>query len=81
MIEGWKRYRVVGPFPSEREGFITFRIRDVMSGDCVRDMAGEIMNHSPLSAAQSVADALSAEHDQRMTEAFGPERRERVSFA
>jgi hypothetical protein len=81
MIESWKRFKVIGPFPSERAGFVVFRIKDVMSGDWERDMAGEIMSYSPLSAANAVADALNAGQDEREASVFGPERREHVSFA
>jgi hypothetical protein len=80
MLDSWQRFKVTGPFPSEREGMVVFRIKDGMSGGYMRDAARQIMHYSPLSSAHEVADALNAEHEQRMTEVFGPERGERVSF-
>lgn len=71
----WFRYRA----DAAEDG--TWIIRDLMSGGYVRDAAGQIMHHSPEQAAYDVEAALNAQHEQRMTDVFGPERGERVSFA
>jgi hypothetical protein len=76
----WLRFRVAGPFASEREGHVVYRVKDRMSSDYLRDAAGEIMHYSPLGAARDVAQKLNREDEEKLAEMF-PERLERVSFA
>lgn len=79
MIESWERFKVTGPLGSEREGFVVYRIKDRMSGDYIRDAAGQIMHYSPLAGAREVAANFNARHERLSLSVF-PERRERVSF-
>lgn len=81
MIEGWQRFKVTGPYPSGEGEGITYRVKDVMSGDYLSMPGGEIIRYDALSDAREAAQSLSAQHEQRAGELFGPERRERVSFA
>lgn len=61
----WTRFRIEGPFPSERAGHVVYRIRDTMSGDWERDAAGEIMSFSPLAGAIETRDAMNREAERK----------------
>jgi hypothetical protein len=80
MIESWSRFRVAGPFASERDGIVVYRVKDRMSSDYLRDAAGQVMHYSPLGAAVSLAAELNRVDEAKLAEMF-PERLERVSFA